>query len=276
MIGKRQEINVLCAHFRATKARHIHSTGIIASRTNSSAESSSASSTPKRSSKNRSDILDPETVDLVGPPDSISNIRPMVYAPSKSFDRRRNKSPSTSANVTQQPHPYSPNEFHQTASSTFSTSQQKPKGLGMFRLYREYVDHVCDRVEEVDMKLRLSKLTTDSTTQRFWRDNNTRFSRDMQAWAQNNNNDQDVRNLSNSIKESSGNNALVKAPKIEENLITAPSSESDFYATWLKANAKRNKAYNVLVWKQAFDQVRLGAQVSIWTYWLKVLRKLEG
>lgn len=276
MIGKRQEINIIFAHFRATQTRCIHSTRMTASRPNSPAGSSSASSTPKRSSKNRSDNIDPETVDLVGPPDSISNIRPMVYAPRQSFDRKRNKSPSTSANITQQPHPYSPNEFHQTANSTFSTSQHKPKGFGMFRLYREYVDHVCDRVEEVDMKLRLSKLTTDTTTQRFWRDNNTRFSRDMQAWAQNNKSDQSVKRLSDPIQESVGDNALVKAPKIESDLITAPSSESDFYATWLKANAKRNKAYNVLVWKQAFDQVRLGAQVSIWTYWLKILRKLEG
>lgn len=269
MIGKRQEAIIIRSQLRAVQKRFMHSTSMIASRQNLQGESSSTSSTPKRLSKNRSDNLDANKVDLVGPPDSISNIRPMIYAPRQSLDRKRTKSASsTSVNILQQqqPHPYSPHEFHQTASSKFSTSQQKPKGLGMFRLYREYVDHVCDRVEEVDMKLRLSKLTTDTTTQRFWRDNNTRFSRDMQAWSQS--------NLSNSAKEAVEENALVKVPKTEE--ISAPSSESDFYATWLKANAKRNKAYNVLVWKQAFDQVRLGAQVSIWSSWLKLLRILEG
>ena len=267
MICKR-EIMLLIrirSQLQSARCRFIHSTVI-------QAESSPASSMPKRLSKNRSDSIDGKVVDLVGPPDFISNIRPMIYAPRQLLDRKKNKlSSSTSAVTPQQPHPYSPHEFHQTAKSDFSISQKKSKGFGIFQLYRKYVDHVCDRVEEAEMKLRLSKLTTDSTTQRFWRDNNIRFSRDMQAWAQNNKHDQKA-----SIEKAVGNNASIKIPKAENNLITAPSSESDFYATWLKANAKRNKAYNVLVWKQAFDQIKLGARVSIWSSWLKILRTLEG
>lgn len=123
------------------------------------------------------------------------------------------------------------------------------------------------------MKLRLSKLTTDSTTQRFWRDNNLRFTRDLAAWQK------------STGGQEATDGALQSAPKTDDKskaLSAVPSelaglsSESDFYSTWLRANATRNKAYNVLVWKQAFDQVRLAARVSLWRSWLKVLRKLEG
>jgi nicotinamidase-related amidase len=121
------------------------------------------------------------------------------------------------------------------------------------------------------MKFRLSKLSTDVTTQRFWRDNNARFTRDLHSWQQQHEG-QEV--ASEDPPFSADNKALAKRDHDRE-LIAGLSSESDFYATWLRANAKRNRAYNILVWRQAFDQVRQGARVSVLQAWLSLLRRIN-
>lgn len=213
----------------------------------------------RRSSKQIRDI-DIDSVDLVGPPDAISNIRPVVYAQvePRAGSSQGKKAATKSA---PQPHPYSTNEFSQQShTGEFSSFRRRAHGLGVFKSYRDLVDRVSDRVEEGELQLRLAKLSTDSTTQRFWRDNNQRFSRDLESWR-----------LSNHASSAEAMDKSVMPVGANE-----PSSESDFYATWLRANSKRNKAYNVLVWKQAWNQVHLGVRVAMYRTWLRILRHLEG
>lgn len=276
MAVKMQELYRIRSSIQTILKRSIHSTDKIPIRPKIQSETKPDSSTFKILPRNRSEEknkIDPNTVDLVGPPDSISNIRPMIYAPTQTFNRSKIDFTISSTDRASNPHPYSLHEFHQTAKNDLSNVRRKPKGLGVFQMYRQYVDHVCDRVEELDLKFRLNKLTIDSTTQRFWRDNNSRFNRDMKAWIDANLQEGSSHHL---IKSNNRGNSSEKLPTMEGDLNSMSSCESDFYATWLKANAKRNKAYNVLVWKQAFNQIRLGAQVKLWTSWFGLLRRLEG
>lgn len=273
--------------------------------------SSSSSSSPSSSSTRNADELhslqrgarrnarqgrvtevDPYNVDIVGPPDPISNIRPVIYAQSEISDSKRRRegpapgqagaSASAFGPQQQQPHPYSAHEFSQPSSST--EGSRRLRGLGIFRYYRDHVDSVTDRFEEASMRLRLAKLGTDATTQRFWRDNNIRFSRDLESWRRR-------KGLIEGAETESANrpvqNRQAQAQDTSQSAVTSdtaslplsplePSSESDFYATWLQANSRRNRAYNILVWKQAWEQVRLSARVSALRTWLRVARRLEG
>lgn len=88
----------------------------------------------------------------IGPPDSVSNLRPVVYGAAE--DRRR------SAAAT---HPYSLSEF-----SVKDTG--RPRGP-----LAQYTQRLAARLEAAQLQARLQTMWLDQFNQRFWTDNNTRF-----------------------------------------------------------------------------------------------------
>jgi hypothetical protein len=129
-------------------------------------------------------------------------------------------------------------------------------------------------VEEAEMKLRVSKIGVDNITQRFWKDNNIRFSRDLESWREESH--RRVAALPEGVDtvSQSGSAALVK--KSNEAAEELTKDESAFYANWLRANGRRNRAYNVLVWRQTWEQIRLGVRVALLRNWLGLLISLRG
>lgn len=229
---------------------------------------------PQRRSSRRRDDIDVSKVDLVGPPDPISNIRPMFYAPiassSSPTNLKRNSSSAKSTNNL--PHPYSLSEFSQSSTSTSRSGLTK--GLGKLKSFRDLVDRVTHRVEESELRLRIGKMGTDNITQRFWRDNNLRFNRDLDSWREES--QRRISALPEGVTSSSDSATRVVVNHADDSAKEMSKDESIFYANWLRANAKRNRSYNVLVWKQAWEQVRLGARVSILRQWLRLLQRLQG
>lgn len=141
------------------------------------------------------------------------------------------------------------------------------------------MDRVSSRVEEAEMKLRVSKLGVDNITQRFWRDNNIRFTRDLESWREHSHRrfaalPASVANEAAPGSDSDSRAALTKTSK--EAADELANDESAFYANWLRANGRRNRAYNVLVWKQTWEQVRLGARVALLRNWLATLLWMRG
>ena len=125
------------------------------------------------------------------------------------------------------------------------------------------------------MKLRVGKMSTDTITHRFWRDNNLRFTRDLQSWRE----DSQRRIaalpdgvMSEAALDSATQQSVVQTAVEEE----MSRDESAFYANWLRANGRRNRSYNVLVWKQAWEQVSLGARVALLRAWLRTLQRMQG
>jgi hypothetical protein len=229
------------------------------------------------SQRNTSDV-NLGKVDLVGPPDPLSNIRPMFYAPIAS------SSSSSSIRATQPlPHPYSLDEFSQTkrgGGRSGKGASSSRMGLGFFKGYRDYVDRVSQRVEEEEMKLRVSKMSTDTITQRFWKDNNLRFNRDLDNWREESHRrvaalPDGVMNEENAVA-ATGSTATSTSTRSLEAAEEMSKDESAFYANWLQANGKRNRSYNVLVWKQAWEQVRLGARVAYLRNWFTMLQSMYG
>ncbi|UZJ56689.1 hypothetical protein CBS101457_006009 [Exobasidium rhododendri] len=252
--------------------------------------SSTAANSPLQSSRSRRKQSNVEVgkVDLVGPPDPISNIRPMFYAPVPSYSTTSassSQSPgiTTSRYAKATPHPYSLSEFSQLSRSNKGLSSSK-FGSRVVQNYRNYVDTISSEVEEAEMKLRLSKLTNDTITQRFWRDNNIRFTRDLGHWKEESH--RRVAALPEGVtgedmgredmhRSSNGDANAGQSSKSTEAAAEMSKDESAFYANWLQANGRRNRAYNVLVWKQAWQQVRLGARVTYLRNKLKALQSVQ-
>lgn len=251
---------------------------------NSSNAGPSSPPRPRSRSRDGRSTIKLDQVDLVGPPDPVSNIRPMFYAPVPSSSTTTTTSFASNSLLSSPslPHPYSLSEFSQVTTRGGKGSS-RGAGLGIFKSYRDHLDRVSNKVEEAEMKLRVSKLGTDNITQRFWKDNNSRFTRDLESWRE-----QSQRRIS-ALPDGVlgvGNEAIANISTITTTTSVANKSieaanelsrdESAFYANWLQANGRRNRAYNVLVWRQAWDQVRLDAKVVLLRNWLKALVYMRG
>ena len=147
----------------------------------------------------------------VGPPDPVSNLRPVVY----SEPQVRPKSAL---------HPYSLEEFTARA--------QTQRGRSSSALVR-YADHLLGQLEAVSMHARLQSMWLDQFNQRFWFDNNVRFTRALEEYK-----------------------AHV-APQGDATLeLLAP-----FYREWLVVNAKRLRHYNHTLWVATYKTI--GAQLRL-------------
>ncbi|PWN90723.1 hypothetical protein FA10DRAFT_122167 [Acaromyces ingoldii] len=223
---------------------------------------SSSPPDPPRPRRRRRSSLTPEEeaslyrqggpTDLVGPPDPISNIRPVLYARLVARSSRPGGPPASNANASN-PHPYSTSEFD---------SPSVGKGI-----WGRWAQQVGERLQEAELQLRLARMSGDGLTQRFWRDNNLRFGKDLDEARTRGG--EGARALPVPTSSTGEEQALELADAKKKGL---ESVDSSFYAQWLDANGPRHRAYNVLVWKQAALEVKLGARVA----WLQFLLRIVG
>ena len=157
----------------------------------------------------RASRLQPQA--FVGPPDPVSNLRPIVY-----------KEPQTRpASVL---HPYSLDEFTAPA--------QAPRGSSTRALTR-YADQLLGQLEAVKMHTRLQSMWLDQFNQRFWLDNNVRFTRALEEYISQ------------------------VAPRGDATLeMLAP-----FYREWLVVNERRLRHYNRTLWVATYKTI--GAQMRL-------------
>ncbi|KAG8926060.1 hypothetical protein FRC02_009224 [Tulasnella sp. 418] len=182
--------------------------------------------------------------DLVGSPDVISNIRPVIYddvwfQAISSFSNASGTSlpsisiPSSASNLVRPDknteHPYSLSEFN--ASTT-----------GSHRTITE------DEREAWDLQLRLQKQSLDAFNHAFWTDTNSRF------------------NAYKSFVESSTKSSsdyIGAAPEMQEQMLEEATAV--FYRIWLDNEKKRQKEYAMELYSRIFSLV-----------WLTFRRKVQG
>lgn len=98
----------------------------------------------------------------VGPPDRVSNLRPILYGD----DGRSQKAAAT--------HPYSLSEFSQP-SETNAGSYASATGSGHGGVLKSHYQRMLARLEAAQLQARLQSIWLDQFNERFWTDNNTRF-----------------------------------------------------------------------------------------------------
>ncbi|WFD20438.1 hypothetical protein MCAP1_002682 [Malassezia caprae] len=144
----------------------------------------------------------------VGPPDPVSNLRPVVYSEPQARPTAL--------------HPYSLEEFTAPA-------RAEPASNALVR----YADHLLGQLEAVKMHARLQSMWLDQFNQRFWFDNNVRFTRALEEYT-----------------------AQV-APQGDATLeLLAP-----FYREWHFVNAARLRHYNRTLWVATYKTI--GAQLRL-------------
>lgn len=99
----------------------------------------------------------------VGPPDVISNIRPVVY---DSLAERASR-PNTTVH-----HPYSLAEF----------SAPKSPVIRKHGMLAQYSERLMNELEALQLHTRLQSIWLDQFNHRFWTDNNARFERAAQEY----------------------------------------------------------------------------------------------
>ncbi|KDN36417.1 hypothetical protein K437DRAFT_260121 [Tilletiaria anomala UBC 951] len=134
---------------------------------------------------------------MVGPPDLISNLRPVKYG--SAFEEEESAGPSidrpAAVDARQRlqdsqfrplaTHPYSLSEFSSFASKTTSSLSKPqvftsgPNGtasrIGTRRPHSQYFHRLLERLETAELEHKLRKIRQDAFHQRFWTDNNLRF-----------------------------------------------------------------------------------------------------
>ncbi|PWN46551.1 hypothetical protein IE53DRAFT_391274 [Violaceomyces palustris] len=151
---------------------------LASSSSSPSTSSSSSSPSPKSSTSSRSKLALRRGADLVGPPDPISNLRPVKYGsafqPSSSI-------PSSPTSVSSpSSHPYSLSEFKPTSFQDGGWNPRrrakgsKPRMIPT-RSHSDYYQRLLERLEEAELVYRLRMTRSDSFSQNFWSDNNKRF-----------------------------------------------------------------------------------------------------
>lgn len=152
----------------------------------------------------------PPSVDLIGPPCPLSNLRPVYYAP---LFPSLHSAPSILKNQ----HPYRLQEFA-TTSEGWNEQQQRLQQLKR-------------QLHAQDLAWRLTRYRVDQFNQEFWTRTNTAFLRAR---------DQYVAALPRSSSSSSPNSNSTTIPDVD----LAP-----FYAQHLASTKKIYADYNAQVWK---------------------------
>ncbi|KAE8240556.1 hypothetical protein A4X13_0g7733 [Tilletia indica] len=203
---------------------------------------------------------------LVGPPDPLSNLRPVRYV--SPLDRSllpSSRSEAASAASRQEPqehqiptasHPYSLSEFSSTG-----RQQQQPDGKEAFASPSsaspspiepsDYFKSLQARLESASLAYRLRSSRANAFDQRFWADNNVRFTRDLSQFQQ------------------AGHTATsgsVNAVGGEEG-----SDDAQFYKAWLSANADRHRAYNRALVRRTFADLAPEARWKVLVGWVRVV-----
>ncbi|CBQ73274.1 conserved hypothetical protein [Sporisorium reilianum SRZ2] len=249
----------------ALEARRSFATASSSRSPSSSAPSSSSSPRPSRRSAR---FTARPGADMVGPPDPISNLRPIRYgsafeeaASSSSSSASSQPSSATSQSAAlSMSHPYSLHEFTTSGDSSYggwsrSTHRNRPS---------LYFERLLSKLEEAELAHKLRMARADSFNQRFWQDNNARF---IQALSE-------FRSRTGSSKAVATLKTGAKAEQDSE-LDLDSDSLATFYSAWLKANAARHRAYNRQLWFQTFGDLAPAARYQALRAWAKVVGGVE-
>lgn len=200
---------------------------------------------------------------MVGPPDPISNLRPVRYG--SAFEEAASSSSTSSQTSSQQSaalsmsHPYSLHEFTTSGDPSFggwpaSTRRKRAASPSL------YFERLLAKLEEAELAHKLRMARADNFNQRFWQDNNARF----------------IQALSEFRSRTGSSKAVATLKGAQESELDLDSdSLATFYSAWLKANAARHRAYNRQLWLQTFGDLAPAARYQGLRAWAKVVGSVE-
>ncbi|KAN0064804.1 hypothetical protein ACQY0O_001861 [Thecaphora frezii] len=212
--------------------------------------------------------------DLVGPPDALSNLRPIKYG--SAFDEAPvtgGASGSVSISIT---HPYSLSEFNPASSSSSSmglwtSDLGSSRRGGKARGHSLYFERLLERLEEAELAHKLRMARADNFNQRFWQDNNARFIQALQEFRSRTTSSKAVATLKAGTGAESSESAAAQEPELDLDSDTLAT----FYSAWLKANATRHRAYNRQLWSQTFGDLAPALRYQALRGWAKLVGAAE-
>ncbi|PWY99496.1 hypothetical protein BCV70DRAFT_207086 [Testicularia cyperi] len=243
----------------------------------SSRQAQSAGSS--RPSRRSSRFASRPGADMVGPPDPLSNLRPVRYG--SAFEESSSSSsagPSSSSRSTDASlsitHPYSLNEFTSSSSGSSTLSWANAQGKG--RGHSVYFEKLLEKLEAAELAHKLRLARADNFNQRFWQDNNARFIQALSEFRSRTASSKAVATLPRSAEASSTTpTKVVNTNQQESELDLDSDSLATFYSAWLKANAARHRAYNRQLWAQTFGDLAPAARYQCLRAWAKFVGALE-
>lgn len=252
---------------RVSPLRYVHGPVYQASTSSSSSSptstASSVSPRPRRSSAASRRLSARRGADLVGPPDAVSNLRPVIY--SSAFEDQETPASSplearsdVNSNGALQSHPYSTAEF---GASTPSTSAMASSRRNQ-RPHSAYYLGLLDRLEAAELTHHLRLQRTDRFSQAFWSDNNARYAAALDQYKQ---------GLSTSSSTSSSSSSSSSANASPAQDLLAP-----FYTAWLSANRARHRAYNERLWAMTKDDLAPAMRYQMLRWWVGWVAWLEA
>jgi len=221
---------------------------------------------------------------MVGPPDPISNLRPIRYG--SAFEEAASTSSAASDLASSHvhdtdsqvalsmSHPYSLHEFTTSGDSSFgwSGSANTRRGAKSPSLYFE---RLLAKLEEAELAHKLRMARADNFNQRFWQDNNARFIQALSEFRSRTGSSKAVATLP-AATEAEGKDAVTSSKHGQESELDLDSdSLATFYSAWLKANAARHRAYNRQLWRQTFGDLAPAARYQCLRAWAKVVGSVE-
>lgn len=253
--------------------------------------SSSAWAPPRR---NRRQLAAAPGADVVGPPDPVSNLRPVRYG--SAFDVQAGAQCEGDTDK-RKAHPYSLSEF-----SILTPDQDVPRhpflsGMaGMLRLrqvpHSWYYRELVQRLEVAEMQSALRRVHSDAFHQRFWRDNNARYERDMYLFQTNPPVPpaQLAQQKTLALEDAPAPSSVPagETPVRAEASASASPSEigsaapqrpplpmSDFYQAWLGANTERHRAYNRALLTDLITGLRPAWNYAWLRIWTRTVKRAE-
>lgn len=196
--------------------------------------------------------------DMVGPPDPLSNLRPVRYGSAFETGSASTSSSPPGTEPNSAPHPYSLSEFR-------TNTRDGAKGTG--KGYSAYYRSLLDRLEAAELAHRLRRTRADAFNERFWRDNNARFRTDLDSY-------RSARALALGDGGTEGSSSV---KDVRGDKVTSPDADGDapFYSAWLRANSARHRAYNAALWSRTFADLMPAARYEVLRWWTGVARRWE-
>lgn len=209
--------------------------GTVSTSSSPGSSSSQAAPPPPRRKRAPRTLSSRPGADLVGPPDPVSNLRPVIYGSAFTAVEAESSSTQQAASTSNHApqlarqevhHPYSTSEFTTTPSASSSLSSSIPSSRSRaLRPPSPYYLSLLSRLESLELTHHLLRSRSDKFSQRFWSDNNRRYTAALDAYRKQHQ------------PEGTGTGG-------DEAVLLAP-----FYSAWLDANAKRYRAYNERLWR---------------------------
>lgn len=242
---------------------------------------------------------------MVGPPDPISNLRPIKYGSAFEEDidglpegsdkgqasmaeSSRREAMDRQQQQTRAVHPYSLSEFSSfTPSSSSSNKTNRRAG----KPHTAYFNRLLERLEVAELEHRLRRVRSDVFHERFWTDNNSRFQGSLGEFQQElaANRSTEVKDISDtqegtpaaSAKDESLERSRPSKPQPQVSLspssTTTPKSDSlaPFYGAWLSANSSRHQAYNRALIGGLFQNLGPAYRYETLRCWAGFVRRFE-